>query len=443
MALTTEEQLELQELEELERLEAKFATETMAPSAANGLLGAGLRGASAIPSAASSALRTAKSVGIGAAKGFMRKGEPTKGAAEAIGGFIGRYGPQVAGATALGAMAAGPPGAAAGLGRGLVVAGAEGLGAGGAELAAQLAARGLGGPKVDAGEAGRAGALGAIGAGVVKGVGAAGRFAAPFVVPKIKETGAALLRAFPNIKMGRGAHVLDDLSILFRGQEPEVISEAYEAFERVNNLASPVAIAARNPGKLKKFTFNNLFEMMNDTVRKVNRVRSGEPGAVMPSKQELYFASRVSNTLERAMEGASGAGPSEAAKQGLALGIKGTVEQAGKIVDDALEASLPEYQFLRKAAAESQTRRAFNPLLPQNADFSPNVLRTGAAIAAATKGLSKGNVAPVGFLGAISPLAVGGALRAAHLASRAASSTNALDFLRRVLAARMADGKNK
>lgn len=421
--MTPDEEADLTDLEALGRIEAGVPQKGILQRTAERV---GASAGSILP--ASKMGKQALALGKGFVKGIRRKDEDVQGVAESAGALAGRYGPQIAGGAALGALAGGPPGAAVGLGRGLAMAGAEGLGAGGAELAAQLAARGLGGPKVDVGEAGKAGVYNAAGSGLLKGVAGVGRAIAKTQTGKsigrgAVKVGGEILRIGPSVRLKYGEAVAKDPSILMRAITTGEASKAYQAFENYTGLQGLGSVeTSRIVAGGSKFSAD---ELEATAIRTAHKVLGGQ----QVSPQELYLASQAVATSKERMIGASGGYVKQAHERPFAR-----LNQTKQIVDGALERVYPEYAGLRTQNFEAKARAAFDPVFPQNANQSPNLLSTRLALGAVLGGVA--GPSALMAIPAMSPRIVGTGIKAGVMASKAISPH--LDFLRRVAAARMA-----
>lgn len=119
------------------------------------------------------------------------------------------------------------------------------------------------------------------------------------------------------------------------------------------------------------------------------------------TEQEALFASQAANKLK------------ELAKLGRSeyAGAKMQLNQAKEAFDSFLEGKLPGFKGVREAYFKSKVREAFTPLLPQNVNQSPNVLRTYGGLTAAGAGLASGNPLLALIPAFQSPLLVGTAIR--------------------------------
>lgn len=226
---------------------------------------------------------------------------------------------------------------------------------------------------------------------------------------KAADIGASFLRAYPNIRVDLGKAMLKDPSILWRWGGQKEVGAAYQAFEKQHNITG-IGAEIQATGKVP--SFDKLLETVTDVGNRVNAAKLANNPALLPSKQELYYASQASNALQKSMKGAGGAGPSEQAKSALAMRINELVGRNGRAIDEALESVAPGYKDLRTLAFESKVRRSTYSLLPENAGMSPNALRAVAAGA----GLFSGNPFGVAFGMGVSPLIATAPIRAAGLA---------------------------
>lgn len=216
--------------------------------------------------------------------------------------------------------------------------------------------------------------------------------------PLLNKVGAQVMRVGAGIPEKAGEMAMRDPSMLLNAPSKEVASEGYKAFERytgLTGLGDQVKTMGKFPseGELEK----QLFEV-------AARARNG----VQSTAQELYHASQAASSLN------------QLGKMGnprYAM-LKSAIGEAKGMVDDALEAILPEYKNIRADYAASKAAGEFSSLLPLNKNTSPNVLRGVTAASAAGAGLMAGQPAALAALPLISPKFYGTALKGAAVAGK-------------------------
>jgi hypothetical protein len=216
--------------------------------------------------------------------------------------------------------------------------------------------------------------------------------------PTINKLGAQAMRVGAGIPEKAGDAVMRNPSLLLDAPSKEVASGGYKAFERytgLSGLGDQVKLTGKFPseGELEK----HLFEV-------AARAKNG----VSSTPQELYLASQAASSLN------------QLGKMGnprYAM-LKGAIGEAKNVVDDALEAALPEYKNLRSDYAASKIAGEFSSAFPLNKNTSPNVLRGVTAASGAAAGLAAGHPAALAALPLVSPMVYGGAVRTAALAGK-------------------------
>lgn len=295
---------------------------------------------------------------------------------------------------------------------GSMVGGAAGAGIGSIPLAGlggaagESARQGLvninaartGGPFTAPGEVltrvGAEGAANALGQGVGLGIGAAASAARP----AFNKLGAQVMRVGAGVPEKYGEAVMRNPGMLLDAPTPEAASQAYKSFEAktgLTGLMDQIRLTGKAPseGELEKA----LFEV-------AARARNG----VSSSPQELYHASQAASNLNSM--GKLG-NPRYAT-------LKAAISEAKGVVDDALEAVIPEYKQLRSDYFASKTAQQFSSYLPLNQNTSPNVLRGVTAATTAGAGLMSGNPAALAALPLVSPKFYGTGLKAAAVAGQ-------------------------
>lgn len=206
-------------------------------------------------------------------------------------------------------------------------------------------------------------------------------------------TGAQLLKAGPATPEKYGQAVLDNPAILGRAQSPQVMGEAYRAFEKYTGLKGI------RQGMEESAKLSSPGELVSNVLETMKSLKAGEE----VSPQQLYTASQSAAHLKLA---------ARFGEPGAARALEGGLIDEGKqLADSALQNIYPEYQSLRQGMFESKAAQEFQSLLPLNKNSTPNVLRSWAGGAAAMKALSSGNPAFLAPLALISPKVAGLAIR--------------------------------
>jgi hypothetical protein len=244
-----------------------------------------------------------------------------------------------------------------------------------------------------AGDIATTGALNALTEGGVRGASglvAGGRSIAP-----------SIMKALPAIPEKYGKAVAETPAILRRAFPRKTMSESYEAFERYTGLKG---LGKVMEDEAKIFSPG---ELIDKTLSAAKKLKAGETLA----PQELYEASQAVNHLKLSAKFGE-----PTAASALESGI---LQRAKGPIDSALEKLYPEYKVLRKQNFESKAAEAFQSLLPQNKNLSPNAPRTWGAISAAAGSTLAGSpLAAVGSLAAVSPKAWGAGITAADLTGK-------------------------
>lgn len=292
----------------------------------------------------------------------------------------------------VGMAAAAPTGpgsiAAAGLG------GAAGEGV--RQSAAQLYAGATGRPYTAPGDVMKGMAIqgGLQGAGQGLAVGAAA------LRPTVNRLGSQVMRVGAGIPEKAGFQAMRNPSMLLDALPVEDAGKAYRTFEGYSGLKGLDALAGE---RAKAWTAGELYETALQTA---NKVRAGQ--AV--TAQELYTASQAQNQLSRL---AKFGNPDAAAMLG-----SGSLDDAGRVADRALEGIFPEYAGLRGDYAAAKTAQQFDSWLPLNKNTSPNVLRGVTAATTAAAGVMAGQPGALAALPLVSPKFYGTALKGAALAGK-------------------------
>lgn len=143
--------------------------------------------------------------------------------------------------------------------------------------------------------------------------------------------------------------------------------EAYNKFEQYTGLKGIDTLAGE---RAERFSSGELYGL---ALRAANKLKANE--SIEP--QELYLASQAQNQIERLAR----AGNADAA----AMRGDASLNEAGKLVDGALEKIYPEYKSLRSDMFLSKSGQRFSSIFPLNKDMSANVLRTSVPLAKAAE----------------------------------------------------------
>ena len=215
--------------------------------------------------------------------------------------------------------------------------------------------------------------------------------------PLVNKLGAQVMRVGAGIPEKAGEAAMRNPSMIIDAPSRGVASEGYKAFERytgLKGLGDMVKTTGKFPAESE--LEQNLFEAAKKAVS----------GTATP--QELYIASQSASSLN------------QIAKMGnprYAM-LKSAISQAKGVVDDALEAALPEYKNLRADYAAAKAADEFSSFLPLNKNTTPNVLRGVTAATTAAAGTMAGSPIALAALPLVSPKFYGTALKAAAVVGK-------------------------
>lgn len=243
------------------------------------------------------------------------------------------------------------------------------------------------------------GAQGALQAGG-QAAGAAIGAAASALRPSVNRLGAQVMRVGAGVPEKAGTQAMRNPSMLLDALPVEDAGQAYRTFEGYSGLKGLDQLAGE---RSKAWTAGELYETALNTA---NKIKAGQ----VPTAQELYTASQAQNQLSRL---AKFGNPDAAAMLG-----SGSLDDAGRVADKALEAQFPEYARLRTDYAAAKTAEQFDSWLPLDKNTSPNVLRGVTAATTAGAGVMTGNPAALAALPLVSPKVYGTALKGAALAGK-------------------------
>lgn len=239
--------------------------------------------------------------------------------------------------------------------------------------------------------------------------------------PYLAKVGAQIIKATSGIPEKYGEAVLRNPKILNSALNSQEMSAAYKSFEGYTGLKGlgktlvDEGRAHLPPSEAEKIVVGTAKRVMAaqaarkaviDSGAMVAKGAASAAEATMPSAQDLYTASQAASHLKLMSK------YGEPSAQ--AMITSGIIGQGKQVVDDSLQEIYPEYRNLRVANFNSKAREAFSAILPQNKNFTPSVLRTGAALSAAGYEAEHGNYGKAAMaLSAVSPAVTGLGIRAA------------------------------
>ncbi len=249
----------------------------------------------------------------------------------------------------------------------------------------------------------------AFGRGALGELGGRGVFAgAKALAPRAVGTGAQLMRVATGIPEKTGRAVLSDPDLLRRAKSVKDAGAQYqkaitqEGYTRAKlypeqGVEQYIPEQLKSSGAGSRAAFGKTMLAPEATINKYDELVP----AMEIGELDLQSALTLRQTASHHLKTSKGDWYEQPMREVL--------EKA----DEYLEKKLEGFPEAVKAYREAKTAEEFSSLLPLNKNLSPNVLRTGAALAYAAHGAAEGKILPMVALPVVSPKVWGLGIRAA------------------------------